>query len=105
MIEVEQISGIGEFVKTVEKDGESTREVYAVPDGKAFLVVRAKTYEVRSDKKLGDKLREDYESVMESRYFGRNGLEIVPSGQLSDDEVADLVRLSYNLTKELGENA
>lgn len=104
-MDVAKISGIGEFTKTIEKDGEVTREVYAVPDGKAFLVVRAKTYEVRSDRKLADKLREDYESVMESRYFGRNGLEIVPCGQLPEDEVEDLIRLSYNLTKELEEDA
>ena len=36
---------------------------------------------------------------MESRYFGKGGVEIVPSGQLSETEIEDLVRLSYNLTK------
>ncbi len=105
MIEVDKISGIGEFTRATEPDGDATREVYSVPGGKAFLVVRAKTYEVRSDRKLADKLRADYESVMESRYFGRNGLEIVPSGQLDDEEVADLVRLSYNLTREMSVDA
>jgi predicted DNA-binding protein (MmcQ/YjbR family) len=40
---------------------------------------------------------------MESRYFGRGGVEIVPSGQLEDAELEDLVRLSYNMTKELTE--
>ena len=35
---------------------------------------------------------------MESRYFGRGGIEIVMCGQLDDAEVEDLVRLSYNLT-------
>ena len=40
-----------------------------------------------------------YESVMESRYFGKGGIEIVMSGQLTDSEVRDLVRLSYDLTK------
>ena len=38
---------------------------------------------------------------MESRYFGRGGIEIVNSGQLKPDEIEDLVRLSYNLTKEI----
>ena len=46
-------------------------------------------------------MREKYESVMESRYFGRGGIEIVMSGQLEDEEIEDLVRLSYNVTKEM----
>ena len=35
---------------------------------------------------------------MESRYFGRGGIEIVMSGQFSNEELEDFVRLSYNLT-------
>lgn len=97
MIEVEKIHGIGEFTR--EQKGEDV--FYSVPDGKVFLVVRPKTIEVRSDQKLVKLLREQYESVMESRYFGRGGIEIVPSGQLEESELEDLVRLSYNLTAEL----
>jgi hypothetical protein len=37
---------------------------------------------------------------MESRYFGRGGIEIVPAGQLTTDELMDLIRLSYNLTSD-----
>lgn len=109
MIEVEKISGIGEF--TTRKHGEEGEDVvYEVPviseadaetaRGKAFLVVRPKTIEVRCDGKLSKFLREKYETVMESRYFGRGGVEIVPSGQLSEEELEDLVRLSYNMTRE-----
>ena len=54
--------------------------------------------EVRCDQKLSDLLKGKYESVMESRYFGRGGIEIVLAGQLSEAELADLVRLSYNIT-------
>ncbi len=36
---------------------------------------------------------------MESRYFGRGGIEIVPAGQLTTEEIADLIRLSYNITE------
>lgn len=98
MIEIEKISGIGEWVE--KKHGEDGEDrVFELPEGKAFLVIRPKTIEVRTDQKLGRKLCEDYESVMESRYFGRGGIEIVPSGQLSEMELEDLVRLSYNLTK------
>lgn len=99
MIELGKISGIGEW--EVVRHGEQKEDlIYKVPAGKAFLVVRPKTIELRCDQKLAQKLREDYESVMESRYFGRGGIEIVPSGQLAKDEIADLVRLSYNLTQE-----
>ncbi len=97
MIKVEEIGGIGEYVE--KKHGEKGEDkIFEVPEGKAFLVVRPKTVEVRCDKRLGDMLREKYETVMESRYFGRGGVEIVPSGQLDDGELEDLVRLSYNLT-------
>jgi predicted DNA-binding protein (MmcQ/YjbR family) len=89
-VKVEKISGIGEY----EREGEK----YLI-NGKAFLVEHKNTVEVRCDRELAEKLIGEYESVMESRYFGRGGIEIVMSGQLSDDEVEDLVRLSYNLTK------
>ena len=106
MIEIEKISGIGEF--TTRKHGaEGEDVVYEVPAaseaGKAFLVLRPKTVEVRCDGKLSKVLREKYETVMESRYFGRGGVEIVPSGQLSEEELEDLVRLSYNMTREMTE--
>lgn len=97
MIDLKHVTGIGEW--TEEKRGEDI--LYMVPGGKAFLVVRAKTIEVRCDLRLGRTLREEYESVMESRYFGKGGIEIVPSGQLDEAEIEDLVRLSYNLTKEI----
>ena len=43
-------------------------------------------------------LQARYESVMESRALGRNGIEIICSGQLSDDEVMDLVRHGYEMS-------
>lgn len=93
-----EIPGIGEW--TEEKHGENGEDkMYKVGDA-VFLVVRPKTVEVRCDTKLGKVLQEKYESVMESRYFGRGGIEVVPSGQLEEGELEDLVRLSYNLTKQ-----
>ena len=94
MIEIERMEGIGKY----EVDEQEGVRVYKVPGGRAFLVVRKNTIEVRTDRQLGEKLRGDYESVMESRYFGRGGIEVVRSGQLTDEEMCDLVRLSYNLT-------
>lgn len=102
MIDIAKISGIGEYTEQKRKTSDDEEDVlYLAPNEKAFLVVRPKTVEVRCDGKLGKVLREKYESVMESRYFGRGGIEIVPSGQLEEAELQDLVRLSYNLTKDL----
>ena len=99
MIDLEKISGIGEW--TEEKYGEKGEDkLFTAANGQAFLVVRPKTLEVRCESRLGRKLMGDYESVMQSRYFGKGGIEIVPTGQLSEAEVEDLVRLSYNLTLE-----
>lgn len=99
MIDLTTINGIGEYTELKRGDD----MLYSVVDGKVFLVVRPKTFEVRCDRKLSNLLREQYETVMESRYFGRGGIEIVPSGQLEPDEIEDLVRLSYNLTTALGD--
>ena len=102
MLDVEQISGIGAYEVSERVVSEQEKDtLYAVPGGKVFLVVRPKTLEVRTDAKLSRLLREKYETVMESRYFGRGGIEIVNTGQLESTELEDLVRLSYNLTKEM----
>lgn len=99
-----ETSGIGKYSMQKRKVNDSEEDtLYLAPNEKVFLVVRPKTIEVRCDGKLSKVLREKYESVMESRYFGRGGIEIVPSGQLEEAELQDLVRLSYNLTKDLAE--
>lgn len=110
--EIEKISGIGEFRASEEKIKDETLTVFwkkvkeeAFGDEeelveKAFLVLRKNTLEVRCDRKLASLLCEKYESVMESRYFGRGGIEIVDAGQLEESEIEDLIRLSYNLTEE-----
>ena len=54
--------------------------------------------ELRCDRKLGQTLQERYESVMESRALGRNGIEVICSGQLSDDEIYDLIRHAYEVS-------
>ena len=97
VFDIHEVSGIGDFVEKTERKG----TLYTVPEGRVFLVVGPNTIEVRTDEKLGRLLSGKYESVMESRYFGRGGIEIVMSGQLSNEEIKDLVRLSYNMTKEM----
>ncbi len=97
-IDVSKVGGIGEFTEKTEKHDEKIRTLY-FKDEKAFLVVNKNTIELRTDEELRKLLVEKYESVMESRYFGKGGVEIVVAGhQFSDDELEDLVRLSYNLS-------
>ena len=120
VFDVSKVSGIGEYttdvvslgegvdaeevtvyrVKTVELEDKVDSPDYVDEGPRAFLVVRKNTIEVRCDSKLSGVLREKYESVMESRYFGRGGIEIVNSGQLAENELHDLVRLSYRLSGE-----
>lgn len=104
MFEIKKISGIDKFTKKERKqDGtDKVRDVlYLASNGKAFLVDNTKTIEVRSDVTLGKILQEKYESVMQSRYFGKGGIEIVMSGQLEGEELEDLVRLSYHMTEQM----
>lgn len=91
--DVSKISGISEFTVKLEK----TRQIYLKSD-KAFLIVNKNTIEVRCDPLLTENLKSKYETVMDSRYFGRGGIEIVLANQLSPEELQDLIRLSYNLT-------
>jgi hypothetical protein len=100
---IEEIGGIGEYKRNdlFAKNGEKEGEIFLAPNEKAFLVDRKKTVEVRTDRNLSKLLREQYESVMVSRYFGNGGIEIVMSGQIPLEEIYDMARLSYNLTKEL----
>lgn len=92
--DISKISGIGDF--TAKND--SSRTLY-LKGASVFLVINPNTIEIRCDQRLSENLKAKYESVMESRYFGRGGIEIVPAGQLSTEEIADLIRLSYNITE------
>lgn len=99
--DLSKITGLGEYAvknETIEKSGNPTKRSLFYRGEKVFLVINEKTLEVRCDDKLSNHLKTKYESVMESRYFGRGGIEIIPAGQLTEDEIADLIRLSYNLS-------
>ena len=100
VFDLSEISGIGDYQEKTEtfEDPVKSRTLY-LKDDKVFLVLNKNTLEVRTDNELRKLLTEKYESVMESRYFGHGGIEIVIAGhQLSDSELEDLVRLSYNLS-------
>ena len=109
MIDVNKIAGIGEFreerVDSEDSPEETARTnlvLYKV-NNRVFLVMNKNTIEVRTDERLGKLLEGKYESVMRSRYFGKGGMEVVDSGQLEKAELEDLIRLSYNLTREIKE--
>lgn len=91
--DLHEINGIDNYDVKQEK----SRTLYQ-KNGKTFLVQNHNTIEVRCDKELGRTLQEKFESVMQSRYFGHGGIEIVPTHQLTKEELADLIRLSYELT-------
>ena len=90
---ISEITGIGDYTQKNEKE----RTLY-FKDDNVFLVINKNTIEIRTDDKLGKLLCEKYESVMQSRYFGRGGIEIVLTSQLSISDLNDLVRLSYSLS-------
>lgn len=98
VFDISEISGIGEYTEKTEIHDEKERKLY-FKDDKVFLVINKNTIEFRTDEELRKLLIEKYESVMESRYFGKGGIEIVLAGkQFSAEELDDLVRLSYNLS-------
>lgn len=88
--------------ESTQKEDEKTR--YLLRGEKIFLAMsKGMTpvrIEIRCEKQLSRTLQERYESAMGGRLLGRNGLELVCSGQLSYDELCDLIRLSYNLSVE-----
>lgn len=93
VLDVSKISGIGPY----EVKSEPNRDLY-LKNQLAFLVMHRNTIEIRCDNNLSENLKAKYESVMDSRYYGKGGIEIVLAGQLSPQEIEDLIRLSYNLT-------
>ena len=99
VFDLSQVTGIGQFTEKHDKDKDDHPRTLYFKDDKAFLIINKNTIELRTDEELRKLLTEKYESVMDSRYFGRGGIEIVTAGhQLEDSELDDLVRLSYNLS-------
>lgn len=97
-----KMEGVSEDVLE-QNDGQvSKTAVVFRHNEQVFLVVWQETsplrIEVKCDGKLGKLLREKYESVMLSQTLGGNGIEVICSGQLSEDEVLDLVRHGYGRT-------
>ncbi len=77
--------------------------VYKVGD-KMFALVQEKSNPVqlslKCDPKLSELLREKYETVMPGYHLNKKHWNtILLTGQLSWDEIKDLIRLSYNLAE------
>lgn len=71
-------------------------------EGKMFAIIADNTNPLRvslkCDPLLAESLREKYESVVPGYHLNKKHWNtIICSGQLSDDEIKDLARLSYNL--------
>lgn len=89
--------------------GEGT-SVYKVGDkeagkGKLFAIIQDKSTPLRvslkCDPLLAETLREKYETVVPGYHLNKKLWNtIICTGQLSDDEIQDLARLSYRLVTE-----
>lgn len=93
-----------EDISSEEREDERKTFTIFKKNDKIMLVIHNDTkplrIETRCDLKLSKNLQEKYESVMESKALGRNGIEIICSGQLESDEILDLVRHAYEKVSE-----
>lgn len=74
-------------------------------DGKLFALIadgsKPLRISLKCDPQLAENLREKYESVLPGHHLNKKHWNtIINSGQLSDDEIKDLMRLSYRLVTE-----
>lgn len=74
-------------------------------EGKLFAIIADGSEPLRvslkCDPLLASNLREKYESVLPGYHLNKKHWNtIICTGQLSDDEIKDLVRLSYRLVTE-----
>ena len=73
--------------------------------GKMFAIIADGTKPLRvslkCDPLLAESLREKYESIVPGYHLNKKHWNtVICTGQLSDDEIKDLARLSYNLVNE-----
>jgi len=73
--------------------------------GKMFALIAENTKPVqislKCDPLLAEKLRETYETVLPGYHLNKKHWNtIIVTGQVPDDELKDLIRLSYNLVND-----
>ena len=89
---------------TTEFDSDRKIVLYKTPDtDRIFAIIHDQTnpliIEARCDTQLAKLLRTKYESVLPSHNMNsKSWNKIICSGQLTDDEIQDLLRLSHDLS-------
>ncbi len=78
-------------------------------EGKLFAIIQDTSNPLRislkCDPKLASMLREKYESILPGYHLNKKHWNtIICSGQLTNDELFDLARLSYNLVADTNTN-
>ena len=73
--------------------------------GKMFALIAENSKPVRislkCDPLLAEKLRETYETILPGYHLNKkNWNTIIVTGQVPDDEIKDLIRLSYDLVND-----
>jgi predicted DNA-binding protein (MmcQ/YjbR family) len=99
-----------EAEKFINNLGASTRDaasepglvLFKSPEGAIFAIIHDQSkplrVEAKCDRQLAKLLRDKYETVLPSKNMeAATWNEIICTGQLTDEEVEDLVRLSYGL--------
>lgn len=86
-------------------EGQAVYKYGIPPEGKIVAIVAEKSDPLRislkCDPQLAETLRERYESVAPGYHLNkRHWNTIICSGQLSDDEIFDLTRHSYELVSK-----
>ncbi|MCL2281018.1 MmcQ/YjbR family DNA-binding protein [Candidatus Saccharibacteria bacterium] len=84
---------------------DETTAVYRAANDKMFALIAEGSKPLRislkCDPNLSELLREKYESVSPGYHLNKKHWNtLVLSGQLSDDEIRDLIRHSFNLVNE-----
>lgn len=95
------------FEDTVEdNDTDKSLSLFRIGEAGKIFAALEKSHSLqislRCDRLLAKTLRERYETVLPAQKFDpKTWNTVIVTGQLSDEEVKDLVRLSYNITAEL----
>jgi predicted DNA-binding protein (MmcQ/YjbR family) len=79
--------------------------VYKAANNKMFALIAEGSEPLRlslkTDPNLSELLREKYESVLPGYHLNKkHWVTLILSGQLSDDEIRDLIRLSFELVSK-----
>jgi predicted DNA-binding protein (MmcQ/YjbR family) len=93
------LAHLGDFTTETKK----SLAIFKVND-KIFLIIHQGTnplrIDLKCDRKLSKLLQSRYETVMQSHLLGLQGIELILTGQLPENEVHDLIIHSYHKTSE-----